>query len=156
MEANIVNPFIESVVNTMRTMCNIDPSRTSLELRKKDQSYSGDISGVIGIIGEISGTVAITYTDKLALAVVSELTGEPQDTVGELLEDGIGEMINIIAGNGKNILASSGYDVAISLPSVVVGKGHTINTPLNMPSIIVGFDTPVAPFWLEICLKRDQ
>lgn len=155
IRAALINPFITSAVNAFTTMCFIRCERRSLKLKERSDQTPGDISGTVGIVGDINGIVAVTLSKEIACCVVSNMIGETVSTVNSVVEDAIGELTNIIAGNAKNILRSEGHNVSISLPSVLVGSYHVISTPANIPSVIVGFNTEISPFWLEICLKAD-
>jgi len=154
MQADILNIFIDSVIKTLSTMCNVVPRRNSLELKNSAKNSRGDISGIIGVVGELSGIIAITLPEKLALSLVSSMIGEEIDSLNSTIEDAIGEIINIIAGNAKSNLKAKEFDLYMSLPSVIVGENHSVTSPAAIPSFIIGFETDTFPFWLEVCLKE--
>ncbi len=156
MQADILNIFIDSVINTLKTMCNIIPKRNSLALKKANGVSKGDISGVIGLVGDLSGLIGITFPEKLAFVIVNRMIGEEIDAINSTVEDAIGEIINIIAGNAKSNLKEKNYDLNMSLPSVIVGEDHSITSPVAIPSFLIGFEAENFSFWLEVCLKTEN
>ncbi len=155
MDVQCINPFIDAVIHTFETMCDKTPKRSSLVLKKKGQETSGDISGMIGFVGDLSGLMAITLPSDVALFTIGHIIGEKVCEINDAVEDGIAELTNIIAGNAKSFLRSKLFDLDMSLPSVIVGEGHSVSTPASIPSIIVGFQIDDMDFWLEICLRRE-
>jgi CheY-specific phosphatase CheX len=60
----------------------------------------------------------------------------------------------MIAGGAKTALSS--YEMSISLPNVVVGRGHCIDFPSRVRPICVLFDTPAGPIALEVGLDTSE
>ncbi len=155
MDVKYINPFLDAVNNTFETMCGQTPKRCSLALKKRGEEAPGDISGMIGFVGDLNGLIAITFPADMAVSTVGKIVGERFSEINDVVEDGVAELTNIIAGNAKSFFRSQSFDVDMSLPSLIVGEGHSVSTPASIPSIIVGFQVEDMSFWLEICLKRD-
>jgi chemotaxis protein CheX len=113
-----------------------------------------DISGIIGLSGTAQGNIAISFPKIIALKIVSKMIGTDIKVVGPELADGIGELANIIAGNAKKDLTQ--FQLSISLPNVIIGKGHTIANPSGVPAMIVPFVSPLGNFAMEISLKSNK
>ncbi len=64
--------------------------------------------------------------------------------------DAIGELANMIAGAAKKDL---GNLANISVPSVVMGKGHTICRPHDIPCLVIPCKTAVGDFAVEVSIK---
>ena len=101
----------------------------------KEKISEWDISAVIGLTGEARGAVVISMKDALAFKLTSKLTGKAHKVLYADVVDAAGEIINIIAGNVKYDLESS-FKLIISLPTIVKGKGHTINWPDTLTRVI--------------------
>jgi chemotaxis protein CheX len=100
------------------------------------ESYPNwDISGVIGIAGEASGSLVISMKKCLAIKFTQTLTGKSYDDLDDEVIDSIGEIINIIAGNVKHDFEQK-FRLVISLPTVVCGDNHTIQWPYANAHII--------------------
>jgi len=101
----------------------------------KTDPHDWDISAIIGLTGEAKGAVVISMKEKLASQLTSILTGAEHNSLDEEVIDAIGEIINIIAGNAKRGLEES-FRLVISLPTIVKGKGHSIQWPNDQARII--------------------
>jgi chemotaxis protein CheX len=66
-----------------------------------NHSIHYDISGIIGLAGEVLGLVIISFSKSVALKTVTKITGENIEIFDNIVIDSIGELINIIAGNSK-------------------------------------------------------
>jgi len=150
MDVSYVNPFIRATVETFKTMLGLDVT-TGTPMLKKDANHSYDISGVIGLSGEAQGIISISFPKTMALKIVSILLNEEIKIVTSELTDGIGEMANIIAGNTKQYLTQ--FKLSISLPNVVVGKGHRIEIQSGVPTIAVPMRCSLGQFAMEVALK---
>ncbi len=118
---------------------------------KTDPYPTYDVSGIIGLSGNAQGTIALSFGKIVALRVVSGMLGMEIKIIGPELTDGIGELANIIAGYAKKDLTK--YRLSISLPNVIVGRNHIINSPTGAHTIIVPFTSPIGDFCMEVSLK---
>jgi chemotaxis protein CheX len=150
MNVAYINPFIISTIKTFQTMMNVEvkPGKPSL---KTDGQPAYDVSGIIGLSGEAQGAIALSFTEAVALKVVSGMVGTEIKGVGVELTDGIGELANIIAGFAKKDFTD--FSLSISLPNVIVGRNHRISSPSGAPSILVPFTSSIGEFCMEISLK---
>lgn len=154
MKAEYINPFIESTLSVFKTMIGIEPKKNNIYIKQGDEP-SFDISGVIGLAGQASGSVVISLPEDLALEVVSKFLGEEKKVVDDDVVDAVGEFINMIAGSTKKVFSERGLKFKISIPNVIVGKGHKINRPSNVPCLGVKFDVGSKFFVVEVALKEE-
>jgi len=154
MTADILNPFLQAVMDVLRTMAHVEPRRGNPRLKgQEDGCY--DVSGVVGLTGQVQGFVSLSFQESAALHVVGSFVGEPALAVDEHVKDAVGELANMVAGGAKSALAAAGYDLRISIPSVIVGPGHTISRPRGIPCIEIPFETERGPFTVDLCLKLE-
>jgi chemotaxis protein CheX len=64
--------------------------------------------------------------------------------------DAIGELANMVAGSAKSDL---GVIANISLPSVIIGHGHTIARLSGVPCVVIPCRTAVGEFAVEVNIK---
>jgi chemotaxis protein CheX len=138
MNAEILNSFVSATVEMLRAMAGLEPRRGDPRLKGHDDA-SYDISGVIGLTGQVQGFIA----------------GEPATEIDEGVKDAVGELANMVAGGAKRALAEAGYELRISIPSVIVGPGHTISRPTGIPCFEIPFETEAGPFSVELCLQLE-
>jgi chemotaxis protein CheX len=150
MNVTYVNPFILSTIETFKTMMKIDVVPQKPEL-KQEGGPMYDISGIIGLSGNAQGSISLSFPKIVALKTVSAMIGTEIKIVGPEITDAIGEIVNIIAGYAKKNLTQ--YNLAISLPNVVVGKDHSVTAPSGIATIVVPFISAIGNFAMEVALK---
>jgi chemotaxis protein CheX len=150
MDVSYVNPFVTATMQCFKTMINLDvtPQKPSL---KAEPFPTYDISGVIGLSGEAQGSISLSFPNDVAVKVISTLLGCQINERSPELNDGIGEIANIVAGNAKRGLSK--YNLSISLPNVIIGRGHTVAGQSGSPTIIVPFSSNIGLFAMEVALK---
>ncbi len=154
MKAEILNPFIQATGEALRTMAGIDPVRGAPRLKgREDTSY--DVSGIVGLTGQVQGFVVLSFGEAAALDVVRHFCGERVTSIDERVKDAVAELANIVAGGAKRVLSDAGYSLRISIPSVVVGKSHVISRPRGVPCFEIPFSIQAGAFGVELCLKLE-
>jgi chemotaxis protein CheX len=149
MNVEYINPFITSTLQTLEVMAATLPKRGDLFVKTNDQA-KGDISGVIGLAGEATGSVAVTFPASLAQRIYSQMVGEEATHLSDEVRDAVGELVNMIAGGAKALLAQQGCSFRIAIPSIVVGEGHTIQHKGGGPCLVVPFSLEDETFFLEV------
>jgi len=151
MKAEYINPFVKSLVNTFGTMVNCEVHRTRLSL-KDDSVPRHEISGVIGLSGKAIGTVVLSLSEQVALKSASTMLMAEYTKLDDDVIDAVGELTNMVAGAAKAELEQ--YDLSISLPNVITGKGHEIRFPSNVSPICVLFESQWGELSLEVGLAE--
>ena len=130
-----IQPFIEVTKNTFKNFIGTELNVGHPYFKEKDTVDDGDISGIIGLSGEARGAVVISMKTDLSARLTGLLTGKLHKAVDDEVVDAVGEIVNIISGNAKKGLEDS-FRIIISLPTIVVGKGHQIKWPHEQAKII--------------------
>ncbi|TWT98025.1 hypothetical protein Pla108_21800 [Botrimarina colliarenosi] len=87
----------------------------------------GEVTGLIGAHGKVSGFLAVNMSRKLGLHLVGGLLGETYPDLTPQVVDGAGEVTNIIAGGVKSALSRGEWAFShITVPSVIVGDGYQV------------------------------
>jgi chemotaxis protein CheX len=153
MEVKYINPFINSVMNTMETMLNVAPDQSPPFLKNEKLTHA-DVSGVVGFGGkDISGSVVLSFPTETALNVYEKMMGESATRISSDVQDVIGELTNIVVGGAKKIFADNGFSFHISIPTVIVGKNHALGHKYDIPVIVVPFKIDHNSFNMEISMK---
>jgi chemotaxis protein CheX len=153
MDAKFINPFINATLNVLGTMASTKAEAGKPYL-KKDHVASGDVSGVIGLIGKVKGTVSVSFTEKSILAIVSNMLGEEMKELNEEIKDAVGEITNMISGQARQELEDLGRSLQAAIPSVIMGKDHTITHVTSYPVMAVPFSTSNGQFTIEVCFEQ--
>ncbi len=153
MNVEFINPFLESILNVLATMAQMEATAEKPFL-KKNSIAKGDVTGIIGMAGEqTKGSLAITFTEKTIIHITSQMLGEEIELLDETAIEMAGEITNMVTGGAKAILANKGYKFELAIPSMVVGKDHIISHNSNGPIIIVPFTTSAGDFFIELCFE---
>ena len=130
-----IQPFIKVCKNVFREFFGLEIEAKLPYIVAEDESNDRDVSGVIGLTGEAKGAVVISMQVGLAVKLTAILTGKEHKGLDADVVDAVGEVINIIAGNTKQELEEA-FKLVISLPTIVMGKGHSINWPNTQSRVI--------------------
>ncbi len=147
VRVEFINPFISAVSKTFETMVNLKVNRSAPTL-KENQRTLYPISGIIGLSGNIVGTVILTMSESLALKAASVMLMDELKEIDPDVLDAIGELTNMVAGNAKAQLEE--YKLSLSLPNVICGEGTEVRFPERSQPITIPFDSEFGPLAIEI------
>jgi chemotaxis protein CheX len=117
----------------------------------KDPHDLFEVSGIIGLAGETTGAVVLSFSRETAINIVSQMAGKAYHVLGTEVIDGVGELINIIAGNAKQGLLE--FKIKISLPGVITGNTYRIHWPEGIPVVAIPFESNYGPFTVNVSLR---
>ena len=152
MNVAFINPFIESTLRSLEMMANITAEKIGLAV-KEDLITTYAISAIIGITGDTSGSIILSFPVSLACRIASNMLMEEVTELSKDVEDAIGEIGNIVVGDARRLLIQDGFSLSISIPTVVVGKGHRISRSGDVPCIAIPFRTEFGEFEVNVGLK---
>ena len=138
MEVKFVNPFVAAARMVFKTMLNIELALGAPGL-KELKTTSGDVTGIMSMMGDKKGTLALSFREKGALFVFNSLMGEEASSISPEVVDAIGELTNIVSGQVRKEFEKNGVNLRASIPLVVVGKGVKTNFITNQPIISLPF-----------------
>jgi chemotaxis protein CheX len=152
MDVKFINPFLQGTLEVLKTMAFMDPLPGKVYL-KESNIAAGDVSGIIGITGDATGSLAISFTETCICDIVSRMLGESYTSANREVFDAVGEITNMISGVARTHMEKQGMTVYAAIPTVIFGKNHTINPILDSPSIIIPFSTDKGTFVVDVCIK---
>jgi chemotaxis protein CheX len=138
MDVKYINPFVTAAQTVFKTMLGIDAGMGKPVL-KSIRSTSGDVTGIMGLVGDRKGTICISFRDKGALFVFKTLIGDEVDKINSEVVDAIGELTNIISGQARKEFEGAGINLKAAIPMVVVGKNVEMNFITTIPIISLPF-----------------
>jgi chemotaxis protein CheX len=150
MNVEYINPFLLAVQNVFDTMINM-PYKLGKPTVKKSDMTAFDVSGIIGISGEVIGCIVVSFSTEIALKVGSCLLEEELTEIDGDCTDAIGEVANMIAGDAKKRFPKA--NTTISVPSVIIGS-HKVAYPSGLPIISIPCETEAGQFAIEVALKE--
>jgi chemotaxis protein CheX len=152
---DFINPFLDAVLNVLNTMASVSavPGKPYINKKRKAQ---GDVTGLIGFTGTTAGTMSVTLSKGAILKIVNNMLFESYTEIDDDIADAVGELTNMIAGQARSTLSEHGMSLQASTPSVVVGKGHTLEHMASAPILAIPFDTEEGNFVVEVCLSPPE
>ncbi len=151
MDASYIKPFIASIQNVFSTMLQL-PVTVGTPRIKDRTGPAFDVSGLIGMSGDVTGSVVLSLPRDTAERVVSLFCGQELTLESPDFADAVGELVNMICGGAKAMF--TGKKVSISCPSVVVGQGHTVARQTDVPCIQIPCTTDCGELVIEIAIQQ--
>lgn len=151
MDVRYINPFVEAVRSVFATMIQIDVTLGKPFIATASPSH--DISGIIGMSGDVVGSIVLSFPAPVARVVVGKFAGNEYPVESPDFADALGEIVNMISGAAK--AKFQGKSVSISTPSVVVGHGHTVGRPSGTVCISLPCNVYCGSFLIDIAIRED-
>jgi chemotaxis protein CheX len=147
--ARLIVHFINSIQEVLRTMAKVTVTVGTPTL-KPNPLPTYDVSGIIGFSGEFVGSMVLSFQRATAESIVKSFAGMPIAPDSPDFADAVGELANMIAGSAKT---SFGGGTNISVPSIIMGAGHTIARLHDVPCLIIPCHTDAGDFAVEVNIK---
>ena len=152
MDSSYIMPFVTSIQNVFEMMIQL-PVQVGKPALKEAGAPSNDISGIIGMSGDVEGSVVLSFPKATAERVVSLFTGTEMTYTHEDFADAIGELVNMISGGAK--AKFTGKQVSISCPSVVIGSEHIVVGRKDVVCVILPCQCDCGDFAVEVFIRQD-
>ena len=125
MDATLVNPFIEGTLHILDTTAfvKVKPETPFL---KKSRNSLGDISGYLEISGDLTGSAAVSFSEKRILGIVSAQFGEDMTQINDEIKDAVGEISNMVAGQVTTKIAELNKKVKVKFKEIIMGQDKLI------------------------------
>lgn len=140
--------LFESVVTAAENGIQMAGSKAEcIAVSKAPGTQAGEVTGLIGVHGDVSGFLSLNTAESLALHLVGGLLDETHTVLNPQVVDGVGELTNIVAGGIKSALAGSDWAFSqITVPSMIVGNGYQVafGSGLELLSVTFEVDNPAA------------
>ena len=154
--SNALNPiyvtaFIEATQNVFQTMLHLKV-KFGKPVPGRLPHLENDVSAIIGMTGDVVGTVVLSLPAATASKIVERFVGSPIDIKNDDFADAVGELVNMISGGAK--AKFQGEDVRISCPSVVIGQGHTVQQPSGSVCISIPCASSCGGFSVDVSMKK--
>ena len=126
MKADYVNPFFMSTKEVFRLMLGLDVIRGDLRILE-DMVPSKEANALLGVTGDLQGSVLFSYPREMALEMVRIMSGMDMHEIDSFVSSALGEVANIISGNAVTKLTESRLTCDIVPPQVFVGEYKSLS-----------------------------
>ncbi len=116
---------------------------------------TAEITAVIGVSGELEGSVLYGFGNGTSLALAGRMMGVTIVEHNEVSLSAVGELANMITGNAATQLSNAGYSCTISPPIMIEMVGSRIAT-VGGPQMLATFNSELGDLNIRISLKESQ
>ena len=154
MDASYILPYIESTKNVFETMLQLQVKTGRPKVEAAIPSESCDISGIIGMSGDVVGVTILRFPLQTAKGIVTRFVGMEMAEDSEDFGDAIGELVNMVTGGAK--AKFDGKAVSISCPSVIVGAQHKVQQMSDATPISIPCECECGRFTVEVSIREND
>jgi chemotaxis protein CheX len=151
VNVKFLNPFVEAAFAVLKAEVGISAQRGEITLQRSAHT-TNDVTVIISLVGQVEGLVLYGMSKETAIAIVSQIMGEPFEEFDELAQSGIGELGNVIAGHATRRLSEVGFESTISPPALLLGRGMVIST-LDFQRLVVPLHTDLGEIQIHLALR---
>lgn len=154
MKAEYVNSFYKATLDVLKLMLDIEVKQGTLGV-VEGLFPSRDASVIIGVTGDLKGSILFSFPKDMALEMVYIMSGMRMDTIDNFVSSALGEVANIIGGNALNNLSQVNYVCDIVPPQILIGRYESASMA-NEKAIRIPLITEIGEFDITIYLKENR
>lgn len=148
----IAKPFVKATLDILSMMAGM-AAKSGKPYAKKNNVATGDASAIVGVTGDMRGSISVSFSRPCAMALVEGMLGDAVEDPDQDMQDAVGEVTNMVSGQARAGLVELGITVQGSTPTVIVGDGHTIRHISSAAVIAIPFTTDHGDFTVEFCFE---
>ena len=145
--------LIESTVKVFSMTFGIDVTSQGHQIVPNFQG-KGDVSGSVGMVQDrIEASLTVSFPESTILGIINLVYDPAVTEINMSTKQAVGELTNVIYGVIKQALNERGYQFKMAIPSVIVGKSHSIQPISKSSTLVAPFETPYGPFSAYLVLQ---
>jgi chemotaxis protein CheX len=153
MRAKYINPILLATNEVLDSMIQLQAEKG--EIRTKEEIISTDKANIsISITGDLEGSILFSFSEKMALEIVSRMSGMEMDELDKFVTSAIGELANIISGKAMTNLHDGDYTCNIAPPQVIIGTDQTVSMgSKNVLAVLL--NTEIGEFEINLSITQN-
>jgi chemotaxis protein CheX len=156
MDVKIINPFLNSTINVIKTMATMDVTPGKPTLKHGNRAF-GVVTGLIGLAGDnAAGNLVLSFDQGSILGIVSSMLYEKFTEVNKDVVDAVGELTNMICGGAKAELVTLGYSIRMATPVMLLGKDVEVSQLTTEPVVMIPMKVSTGNFVVEAKLSKTE
>ncbi len=152
MDFELAKPFIKATKDVLSMMAMTEATAGAPYIKKNNRAV-GDVTGIVGMSGNKSGTFSITFSRECAVHIVKQMLGDEIEDIMRDAQDAVGEITNMISGQARIGLEAFGVKMSGTTPTIIFGDNHTISHQTKAPVMAVPFKCDGGEFTVEFCFE---
>ena len=151
MRVQLVNCYVAAAIDVLAKETGQPVARAGLQLQQNPYTTE-DVTAMVGVSGELAGSLYISMSEATALGLVSLMLGQATEEFGELAQSGIAEVANVIGGTASVALAETGCATNITPPLLLVGAGARLSS-VEIQRLVVPLTTACGLINVHVALR---
>ena len=152
MRAEYINSFYQATQDVFQLMLDLAVEKNDLKV-VEEMVNSKDANVILGVTGDLKGSILFSYTKEMALKMVNIMSGMSMDTIDNFVSSALGEVANIIGGNAITILSNHEYICDIVPPQIFIGEYKSMSMA-NKKALLLELGTEIGEFDISIFLSE--
>ena len=152
MKAEHINSFYTAIQEVFKLMLDLEVEKGNLKVIE-DMVSSREANVLLGITGDLQGTVLFAFGGEMALEMVKIMSGMEMKEIDNFVSSALGEVANIIGGNAVTNLTSHNYTCDITPPQVFIGEYKSLSMA-NKRALQIPLKTKIGEFDINIFLSE--
>jgi len=149
--------WVSSATNEVfQTMLGMEARFGEHYIEDPGKGLSMGVIGIIGLVGEWTGTAVVSCSSPLACKIANTLFMQEYPSVTDEVLDAVAEMTNMIIGNLKNNLESKLGTMGLSIPAVVFGRNFATRRSGKESWYVIRFEVDGERIDVQLCLAPNQ
>ena len=150
LDPKLIVPLVNSIRAVFSTMIKLEVAIHRPHV-KTSPTPSYDVSGIIGLSGDLVGSIVVSFQMEAAAKIVSLFAGTDLAPQSPDFPDAVGELANMIAGGAKKAF---GGMANITVPNVIIGSGHMVARLSDVPCLVIPCQTSAGSFAVEVSIRQ--
>jgi len=151
VDVNVINPFIESTLNTFDVQLSTPLQIGKPALGKPEHNPEVDIVAYIDLsCPQFKGILVVCFSQEVLFKVYQKLLGEVPEGMDEDVKSALGEIANIIYGGAKTVLNKADYELSSQLPQVLIGVEIDELYKKKAAAMVLPFKSELGDFHVEV------
>jgi chemotaxis protein CheX len=158
MEASIRDVFSMMLKSSVKQHPIVQEGSLRIKIEEVFGAESPLIVSNVGFGGEVFGFVYVYMKNETAQLLAQRMLDgiEPGMSEYELVNDAVGEFTNITIGGFKNQLTYQGFPCDLTIPSILRGKGISVETVSGCTRSVFHFKTRGQSILAVAIIKNDR
>jgi len=155
MNLDYINSFILSFYDFLKNQIDLESRKGRLEIKNMRSPMRG-VAILIGISGELNGTILIDMGVETAHRLSSKMNGEPSAEITDLFIATIKEFGNLVCGGAVVRLDQLKRSFDLSPPTVILGEQMMLATESKSEILVIPFLSDLGQIDLNIFSARQK
>ncbi|GAB6099025.1 chemotaxis protein CheX [Halanaerocella petrolearia] len=152
MKTEYIDPIFIATNQVLKNMFELEADKDEITT-EEDVIATKKANISIGVTGDLRGRIIFSFSEELALKIVTEMSGMEIDQLDKFVTSAIGELANIISGHAMTNLEEVDYECDITPPQVMIGEGEITSLDVNQV-LNISLQTEIGQFDINLAVEE--